>query len=281
MKTISAPLKLHLAKEGTTLCTCWKVTLVNKNNEVRGFSNHTRPLTFEGVRYDPASGYTPSAVETMSGLQVDNLEIEGMLSSDSISEDELMAGRWDGALVEIFQVNYLDLTMGSLKLRKGKLGEVRLGKHYFVAELRGLIQAYTKTIGELYSVTCRASFGDTRCKVVLTPYTFTTTVTSVVDNRNFTATGLTLESNYFDMGQFYFTTGPNAGIKTEIKEHLVGGVIKLVLPLPYPVLVGHQFTAIRGCMKSLTACKSYNNVLNFRGEPHLPGLDKVLTPGRR
>lgn len=279
MKNISPQFKAHLAQETTTLITCWKATL--KSGITKGFSNHTRRITYEGVTYLPSTGYTPSAIETMSGLQVDNLEVEGMLSSESITEVAILAGEWDFARIEIFQLNFEDLSMGKMIQRVGHLGEVRVGADVFTAELRGLTQAFSKTIGELYSVSCRASLGDSKCKVDLAPHTFYRVIASVLSQNRFILGDTNDPAGYYSGGVIHWSTGLNSGISMEIKESLPGIIVTL-LPMPYLVSVGDGFLTVRGCNKAFSTCKDiYNNVLNFRGEPHIPGLDKILTPGRR
>jgi hypothetical protein len=38
---------------------------------------------------------------------------------------------------------------------------------------------------------------------------------------------------------------------------------------------GDQYRAIAGCDKRLPTCIAYDNVANFGGEPHVPGVDKL------
>lgn len=88
---------------------------------------------------------------------------------------------------------------GQLIYRTGTLGEVTLQRGTFVAELRGLTQAYTRTIGQLTSPMCRTTLGSPLCTIDLTPFTFTGTVTGVnpsesidpAQQRTFYATALT------------------------------------------------------------------------------------------
>jgi len=41
--------------------------------------------------------------------------------------------------------------------------------------------------------------------------------------------------------------------------------------------VGDAYSLIPGCDKLLTTCRDkFSNVDNFRGEPHLPGMDAIL-----
>lgn len=274
MITISAALDAHLSSETTTLATCWKATLTN--GTIYGFTDHTEPIVYAGTTYQADAGYSPSSITTSEALAVDNLEVVGMLSNDAIAEADIHAGLWDYAEIEIFQVNYSDLTQGALYLRKGTLGEVRTGRTVFSAELRGMTQKLQQTIGELYSPSCRATFGDARCGVNLATYTFTGTVETVASNRQFTDSGLVNANGYFEYGLITWTGGLNVGLSMEVKTYTVGAVL-LQLPMPYPVQVGDNFSLVAGCGKRIIEdCKTkFNNVVNFRGEPYFPGTDQL------
>lgn len=274
MRTISANLNTHLQGETTTLATCWKATL--RNSTVYGFTDHTENITYNSVVYQASTGYTPTNISTTENLSVDNLEVMGMLSASSIADADIEAGLWDYAEIEIFQVNYKDLTQGALLQRKGWLGEVRTGKTVFTAELRGMAQKLQQTIGELYSPTCRATLGDARCGKDLTAFTFTGTVETVTSNRQFTDSGLVQADAYFDYGLITWTGGLNVGLSMEVKTYTTGAVL-LQLPMPYSVQVGDSFSIVAGCAKRIIEdCKTkFNNVINFRGEPYFPGTDAL------
>src|SRR5208282_3466283 len=213
MKTISDALAAHIAGEVTTLATCWKLT--RRDTTVFGFTDHDQDITFDSITYVAATGFTPSAVQTTGSLAVDNLDVDGMLSSGSITEADILAGLYDFAEIEIFQVNYSDLTQGSLQLRRGWLGEVTFYKQQFVAEVRGLTQSLSQTMGQLYSASCRATLGDSRCKI----NTATGGITAVVSNIQFTDSARTEATNNFTFGTITFTSGANNGLSMEIKEY--------------------------------------------------------------
>lgn len=274
MKTISNALKNHLAGEVTTLATCWKLT--RRDETALGFTSHDSDLIIDALTYRAASGMTPSMVASTANLAVDNLEVEGLLSDDAITETDILAGLYDFAEIEIFQVNYADLTQGKMMLRRGWLGEVSLSRGHFVAEVRGLTQRLSQTLGELFSPSCRASMGDSRCKVNLAGYTSTASVTEVVSQQRIKASGLSQASGYFDYGLITFTSGANDGLSMEVKTYTTGDVT-LVLPMPYAIEVGDGFSIHAGCDRTFETCVTrFNNALNFRGEPHLPGLDRML-----
>lgn len=262
----------------TTMCTCWKVTLNDNPNPalrtVMGFTDLDVDILIDGISYLASGGYTPSAVDTSSELNPDNLEIQGFLSMASITEEDLRTGRWDYAAIEIFEVNYNDVSMGKNILRSGTLGEVKAGTVQFTAELRGLMQAYTKTIVRLTAKECDADLGDARCKVNLAAFTFTGTVTSVTSNSDFVVSATQAE-DYFTGGTVKFTSGLNAGLGMEVKKSYANGDILTHQLMPYNVAVGDAVTLVAGCTKrAIEDCKGkFNNIVNFRGFPYLPQHD--------
>jgi uncharacterized phage protein (TIGR02218 family) len=285
MKQISTQLAAHLAGEVTTLATCWKLT--RRDMTVLGFTDCDRDILFSSVTYKAASGFTPSAIQNSGSLKVDNLDVEGMISAGSITEPDILAGLYDFAEIEIFQLNYNDTTQGTLKLRRGWLGEVSLYKQQFVAEVRGLTQRLSQTMGELYSASCRATLGDTRCKVLLSSYTVTGSVTSVSSNLQFNDSARTEVSDLFSFGKITFTSGANVGLSMEVKQYTKSGSaaaqLTLALPMPYTIAMGNTYSLSQGCDKTIVTCNGrFNNVANFRGEPLVPGLDRSMeTAGTR
>lgn len=54
------------------------------------------------------------------------------------------------------------------------------------------------------------------------------------------------------------------------------GMIELWFPAPFKIQVGDEFKASEGCDKTFTTCKEkFNNYINFRGFPHIPGKDEI------
>jgi hypothetical protein len=174
MKSASVELDTHLQGEVTMLATCWRVTRVD--GQAFHFTDHDVSLPVDladgkGLStYKASSSYNRSAIRNDDTLAVDNLDLTGVLDSADIDETELRRGLFDFAEVDIFTVNWSDLSQGVLRMRKGWLGEVTITPSgLFTAELRGLTQAYSRSIGELYSPECRADLGDVRCGVPILP----------------------------------------------------------------------------------------------------------------
>lgn len=275
MKSATTQLAAHIAGETTTLATCWNVT--RKDEAVFGFTDFDRDLTIDGVVYEARTGYTRSAIQTISDLSVDNLDIESAFDSEAITAADLRSGFWDNAEVLIFLVNWAALSQGKIILKRGTIGQVEMKDNFFKAELRGLTQALSQQIGELYTPNCRADFGDARCKVDLAALTVASTVTAASDRYGFTDTVRTEADGYWDAGLLTWTSGANSGRKMEIRS-FAAGVFELFLPMPSDIAVGDGYAVQPGCDKSFaTCCVRYHNAVNFRGEPHVPGTDAVLS----
>lgn len=280
MKTLTTNLKQHLEGDLLTLATCWKIT--RADGVVLGLTDHTQDLLVEGLTYRAAEGGRSGAVMTRSGLAVDDLEIEGVLSSSAITEEDVQAGRYDGAAIEVFQVNYQAPVEGRLILRRGHMGEIRLLGGQYVAEIRGMMQSLAQVTGELYSSSCRARLGDGRCGVNLAGFSHSGSVTSVATAARFSDSTIAEASGWYSGGVLTFTSGANAGIAAEVKEHYQKEMI-LSLPMGKTVTAGDAFTLVAGCDKRFATCREkFDNAVNFRGEPHVPGMDKMLeTAGTR
>ncbi len=272
MQTLDTAIAAHIAGEVTTLATCWSIA--RRDGVHLYLTDHDRDIVVEGHSYKAVSGINPSAVTSVSGLAVDNLELEGILSSMLVDEADILAGTFDHAEISVFLVNYENPADGTLMLKTGWLGEVTLRGGQFVAEVRGLSSRLQQVIGEVYTPTCRAKLGDARCKLALTPVS--ATVTAVESNFAFTAASLTQPNDYFSHGLVTFLSGANAGSSMEVRE-FSNGRFSLFLPLAGTIAIGDMFQALAGCDKLFDTCANrFNNAVNFRGEPHVPGTDKIL-----
>lgn len=276
-RAASPELLAHFAGGSTTRAYCWKCT--RRDSEVFAFTSVDVPLVFEGVSYEAATGFTPSAIEGNLDLSVPNLEVAGMLSSESITERDLLAGLWDGCDIEIFEVNFRDLSMGRMILGGGRIGNVTAGRVAFTAELRGLTQQLQQPVGETYTKTCLAAFGDARCGVDVEAMRVETAVTAVTSRSAFAASLADADDTY-GAGVVRWITGLNAGGEMEVAT-FVAGAFSLSATMPFSIGVGDTFSVVPGCRKRADVdCKDrYDNVINFRGFPLVPLNDAIIGQG--
>lgn len=164
MRTLSAALAEHLEGDATTMCHCWRVT--RRDGAVLGFTEHDHDLSFGGTDFWAASGFQPADGEVASGLSVEAGEVTGGFSNAAISELDVVAGRYDGARVEVFQVNWQAPDQRIL-LRVQEIGDVVRAGGAFRAELRRLTHRLDQVQGRIYGRRCDAVLGDRRCTVDL------------------------------------------------------------------------------------------------------------------
>lgn len=275
MKTFGAGLAAHYALATTTLARCIEITRADA--AVYRYTDAQRDLVVGGNTYLAGPGLVVGDIASSAGLAVDNLELTITPDDAAITRADILAGRWDGAAFSIFEVNYLDTTGGVNILRTGTFGEIRLERSRFVVELRGLAQALQQPVGAVTSKTCRYRLGDADCTVNLAPFTHTGSVSSVTSAQVFTASALAQAADYYVEGTITFTSGPNAGITRKVKAFSAGKQFTCSLPFPYAVSVGNTFSAVAGCQKRhVEDCATkFSNILNFGGEPHIPGVDAL------
>lgn len=287
MKDVSPELAAHLKGDVLTLATCWR--LERRDGVVFTATDHDVDLEVAGETYRARAGYSRTAVASEAGLAVGNVDLEGVLDDAGLDADELRAGLYDGAEVRIFLVNWQDPGQGALRLRRGWLGEVMLSSEgQWRTELRGMSQVLSQRLIQSYTPECRADLGDARCRVPIgdPEWTRPGTVTAPMDALSFTAVidVSDVPADWFAGGVITFTSGRNSGRAIEVRGSDLGsGALVLSFPPPFPVGTGDAFEIYPGCDKRLATCiERFDNVLNFRGDPYVPGADAMMeTPNAR
>lgn len=281
MRAVDPDLAQHLQSGATTLATCWKIT---RSDSARlGFTDHDRALFFDGVSFAPETGADGAEIQSSADLAVDNSEIEGALSSLALSAEDLAAGRYDGAGVEIWRVNWSDVSQ-RLLVKRGVIGEVVREGERFRAEIRGASHALDRTVGRVYQRGCDAIVGDARCGVDLgaPQYSAAGAVAAILDDQRFIASGLSaFAGGWFTHGALLWTAGANAGTMGSVKAHdknPSGDALSLWLPTGRPVAIGEAFSISAGCDKRAETCAAkFSNLVNFRGFHLMPGNDFAVS----
>ncbi|MEQ1761564.1 MAG: DUF2163 domain-containing protein [Pyrinomonadaceae bacterium] len=286
MKTLGAGPLADIAAESSTFCLCWLIT--RRDGTVKGFTSNVvdvaATLTGAGkVTFKAATGTTVSNLQTSAGRGIDNLSAYGVINSGDISEADLLKGLYDDAQVVIAIVNYVT-PANFIVVATGFLGEVKIGRKAFETEVRTLLVRANQAIGKVCSPLCRVKvLGDSECTVNLTSFTFAGQTVSAVTSRSQFSTAsagvVGKAAYYFAYGKLTWTSGANSGKAVEVRSHNTSSPCLLTLAeiMPYDIQIGDAFTIIAGCDRRLESCRDrFSNVLNFRGEPYIPGTDAVL-----
>ncbi|PYE35984.1 putative phage protein (TIGR02218 family) [Rhizobium sp. PP-F2F-G38] len=279
MREIPEALAAHLASDATTVCHGWRVT--RRDGVVIGFTEHDRDLRFAGTDFLAASGFRASETEAAAGLAADAGEVTGGFSSAAISEADVTAGRYDGARVEQFLVNWQAPEQHML-LTVQDIGEVTRAGGAFRAELRSLTHRLGEVQGRSYGRRCDAAFGDARCGASLAGRRETGAIIEVAGDVGLRVSGLSAAVGAYRYGLIRMTSGANAGWTCDVEDHITrvgagtdgAAGLTLWLPPPVPLSAGDTFIVTMGCDKSFATCRDrFANALNFRGFPHMPGSD--------
>ena len=267
----------HLETGATTVCRAWSVT--RRDGQVLGFTDHDRDLVVDGVTCRADTGMTARILHQTTGLSVDNTEAYGALSAMAITEADLIAGRYDGAEVRAFLVNWKSPD-DFVEQFRGFLGEVTRSGGAFKAELRGLSEKLNQPQGKAYTPTCSAVLGDGECRFNLAQpgYSATGVVETVDDGRGFVLTSVSgFDDRWFEGGRLEVLTGPAAGLVGVVKnDRQESGKrrIDLWTSIGAEIGVGDQVRLQAGCDKTPNTCRvKFANFLNYRGFPHIPGED--------
>ena len=255
-------------KEVASLAFCWRVE--RKDGAGLALTSHDRALTVAGARYEPAPGMTPSAIRMELGLEPRSSEVAGALSSIAISETDILAGRWDGAALELFAVDWESGAEAAVELLSGTLGQVTARDGEFSVDLLGAATGLEGPVYPLTSPECRAELGDSNCRLDMSGRTIRAKVIEAAGHL------LTVDQaidERFRFGRIRFLGGPANG---EVRVILAASddQISLRSAPNGGVAPGTALDIVEGCDKRLETCAArFGNAENFRGEPHLPGND--------
>lgn len=280
MRTLTTGLENILNNSEAMLAWCWRIH--RRDGTVMGFTNHDESIviaagTYAGT-YWPAAAMSMTDLEQQLGAEGQTVDAQGLLTDDAITAADLLAGRYDGAEVRLFLCGAgTNADSGQATLMAGKLGDVTVDDGNFKVQVFSLSDQLAQGCADIYAPHCRAQLGDSRCAVVTSAssYTSTATIAAVTD-----LCQITLSSSYADgwlnYGQITFDSGLNAGLSMEILRQ-TSKVIYLMEPPPFSVTTATSVTVRVGCDKTRESCRDkFSNIVNFRGEPDVPGSDIQL-----
>jgi uncharacterized phage protein (TIGR02218 family) len=277
MLAIPTALQDRLDAGVTTLVWCWRVT--RRDGQVFGFTDHDQSLAFDGLTFRPDSGFTGSDLDARLGGEAAASEIAGLFDDDAISNGELAAGLWDGAKVEVFRVDWRDVSM-RVQTWTGELGSVTHDGSAFRADLNGFSRRLERAIGRIYSRHCDAEFGDARCGLDYSQPAFkgAGTVSAILPN-GISATGLSgFADTWFEAGFLIWTSGAAAGARQRVSWHRLNGAeAHIGVAENGAVEIGQTFDIVAGCDKQHATCRDkFANIINFRGFALMPGNDVLI-----
>ena len=166
MRAVPTALTARIESGAASLCHAWILT--RKDGVRRGFTDHDQDLTLDGVVCRAASGWTAGAGETATGLTPGLATVIGGFDDAGLSDVDLAAGLYDGAVVEHRQVDWSAPEL-SVSLWRASIVAAKTQGGAFTLELEGPLAALDRVAGRTFGRTCDAVFGDARCGIVAAP----------------------------------------------------------------------------------------------------------------
>lgn len=279
MLTISTELKDEFMKG--TFCTLIRIT--TEAGAVYGYTDYAVQLTYLGTTFDPAPSLTRLRNYQTTADQSNNQKLEIVQVGD-FSEEELLSGLFDNAVVEIMRVVPKRLDLGHLLMSKEAIAASSWNENTLSFNVLDMFRGLNEQVGTQNSPYCRHQFGDQfneskkgACTLNAASFTTAVTVASIVKNKITFTFNSARPANWFANGVLKWTFGFNAGADDTIKSDTVVGsvhTVTLFVPTTFNIAVGDQANIVVGCDGTFETCNGkFSNGRNFGGNPLLnPGV---------
>lgn len=224
-------------------------------------------------------GLSPMAVELQQGTQIASGGIEGAfnLNPSVLNETVFLTGVLNGAIGRFFVINPFDppATLAEspprfLEFPAVRIHSVSLTDSAWRLDYVDVANRLSRRIGIETSKYCRAIFGDSQCGINLAAYTSSMQTVLAGSSRGQILFNSNYSNNYFAGGRVLFQSGQNSNVSRGIINS-TNQSLSLSEWLPFAPASGDIFVLIRGCERTKSACISYGNIQNFRGESAIPG----------
>lgn len=237
-------------------------------------------IEFEGNTYIVANAVDLSAQsEEVSGSSYD-VEMQGAIDSDLLTNADLNNGVYRGARVDEYIVDPKYPYAGALRTYTYFIKEVEWDGEVFRTDCGGIQDNVKRKKGETFSRQCVVQLFSSHCGLSRQanqfPSNVPAAVTGVTSRRRMTSIGFPSGNNpndHFIFGTVQFTSGGNTGRFATIISYDDGEFI-LAQNMPFAIKEGDTFFAYPGCQKTTEHCANkfnVNNLRNFQGNPYVRG----------
>lgn len=265
--------------------------MTRRDGQVYRFTDHDTPLTFLKEPYEPAGGVNPSALRSQAGLHAQNYEVDGPITSDKFTNDDLRKGIWQDTEVVEYIIDWLYPSAGYIRKGRYWLTELQWDGEVWEASVEGGARWLRTKRGGLHTRNCRHKLGEgfntgLNCTVNISAFAaFGLTVQSVASRIQFdTSTAIpVLARERWRFGRVLWTGGSNAGLVSEVKDfgQLGTYTIELFESTAFDIQVADSFDLEPGCDKIRSTCiGQYSNIDEFGGFPFMPGTNRLLVKPR-
>lgn len=253
---------------------CWLIT--RRDGVQIASTDHDVPILFQGITYVPRT-LSSTAVEKQA-LVPTNFDIHAALGD--ISYDDLLAGRYQNAIVDEFKIDWL-VPLEALDAVSFIINSIQVTGEVFTASMVGVQSKIVGNAARFYTSLCPWDlYDENTCQAKKSEFLidsgFITEIVTPGRSININVTGF--EEDYFKYGTLKWITGNNVGLlDRNIKTSSFDGYLEFQLSTGAAMAVGDTFELLPGCDKSQCHCLlKFKNELNYGGFPYIEGVDRMI-----
>ncbi|MEM0984636.1 MAG: DUF2163 domain-containing protein [Pseudomonadota bacterium] len=161
---ISEEFAARLETGALTTCLCWR--LERSDGFVLALTEHDNAIEVDGISYQPGAALEAARFVNGTGLAPGHAAAKGALSSDAITDEDLIDGVWNGAQIVVIRADWAH-PIHWVHVWSGRFSEITHGPEGFQAELVSQKADFERPIGRQYNRRCDAVLGDHRCGIDL------------------------------------------------------------------------------------------------------------------
>lgn len=256
------------------------------NGEIVGFNSFDRQIVLDNIPYRPEYSIDAFAGKSEVNLSVDNGEILTLFDQfEAYTAAQMAAGILSNAKLDLRMVNPFNLPTtftDGVPIIAGTVGQVKIQDGSITFEVRSLTELLNRQITLKTSPKCGLEFGGAKCglDLVANGLQFNEAEATAVSN-DFGKTltlDVTISANFVN-GSCFVRSGANKGLYFTIVAIALPNVIEVEGEFAGDFEAGDTVDIKAFCNKDQTACKAYNNFVNFGGIPvgqgFVPGLGRL------
>ena len=251
----------------------YRAVKLTSKDRTFSFTDYPEDFTIENTTYDSINTIRIGDIELNTTL--DSTYTDFIINFDNNTNDIL--NRKSQFIVEISCIKVINQKMSIIKLKTGRIAEVKVENNKLTVEVMFTINQLSNKVNVRYTTNCKACFGDTKCKINKEDYIIS----------NIRVLNTTEDCIEIDMKNAIFPPKLHNKKQNYLKKLIENGYILDENGLKYakinkydlkqlkveyieskPSLLVHNFIKLQcACDKSFSQCNGFfNNKIQFRGE---------------
>ena len=273
MRNLDINFQSRLNSQVSTFAKCWQI-IGKMDNEIC-ITEHDEDIIAFGKTFKSNNAFNATNLDLQNLPNSNRGAIEGAISIDGITENDILLGRFDNAQILLFLIDW-QVPQYFVQIWQGIIGDIKLNGQVFEFELSGLESQLGKNLGRKFSRICDADLGDAKCTINIENYTQSGNVVENISPSQLKANfAIAPVFENYKNGKLKFISGTMQNVEFPISSIETSGSAYLINfkgQISQKYNIGASIKIYQSCDKNFATCKGrFNNGANFRGCPHMPG----------